>query len=82
MSSLHQQARIKTGSIVKQFKQYNPATVYRHCKKPFAQNPPLDKCKFNKEWTSKLTPQDKHSILHAFPKRRQSEGSFTSPQVA
>ena len=82
MAILHQQASIKISSIVKQFKQYNPATVYRHCKKPFAQNPPIDKRKFNRGRPSKLTPQDKRSILRAVPKLRQSDGSFTSPRVA
>ena len=37
MASLLQQADIKISSIVKQFKQYSPATVYRHYRKPFAQ---------------------------------------------
>ena len=82
MVSLHQQAGIKISSIVKHFKQYSPATVYRHCKKPFAQNPPIDKRKFNRGRPSKQTPQDKRSIVRAVPKLRQSDESFTSPQVA
>ena len=56
MASLHQQGGIKISSIVKQFKQYRPATVYRLCKKPFAQNPLIDKRKFNRGRPSKLTP--------------------------
>ena len=82
MASLRQQAGIKISSIVNQFKQYSPATVYRHCKKFFAQNPPIDKRKFNRGQLSKLTPQNKRSILLAVPKLRLSDGSFTSPQVA
>ena len=82
MASLHQQDGIKVSSIVKQFKQYSPATVYRHCKKSFAQNSPIDKRKFNRGQPSKLTPQDKRSILRAVPKLRQSDGSFTSPRIA
>ena len=82
MASLRQQAGIKISSIVNQFKQYSPATVYRHCKKSFAQNPPIDKRKFNRGQLSKLTPQNKRSILRAVPKLRLSDGSFTSPQVA
>ena len=68
MASLHQRAGIKIRHIMKQFKQYSPGTVYRHCKKPFAQAPPIDKRKFNRGRPSKLTPQDKRSILCAVPK--------------
>ena len=82
MASLHQQTGIKISSIVKQLKQYSPATVYRHCKKPFTQTSPIDKHRFNRGRPSKLTPQDKHSILRSVPKLRQSDGSFTSPRVA
>ena len=77
VASLHQQAGINISSIVKQFKQYSPATVYRHCK-----NPPIDKRKFNRGRPSKLTPQGKRSILRAVPKLCQSDGSFTSPPIA
>ena len=80
MASLDQQATIKISSIVNQFKQYSPVTVY--CKKALVQNPPIDRRKFNRGRPSELTPQNKRSILRAVSKLRQSDVSFTSPQVA
>ena len=51
MASLYQSAGIKISSI--------------GTSKPIAQNPPIDKRKFNRGGPSKLTPQDKDFILDA-----------------
>ena len=72
MASLHHQASLKISSIVKQFKQYIPATVYWRCKKP------LEKRSFNSRRLSRLAPQDKSSVLRAVLRLCQLGGSFTS----
>lgn len=78
MASLHHQASLKISSIVKQFKQYIPATVYWRCKKPFGQVPPVEKRSFNSRRLSRLAPQDKSSVLRTVLRLCQLGGSFTS----
>jgi len=82
MASLRQHARKRVKDIVKIFPQYSSATVYRHCKAPIGQDPPIDQRKFNRGRPSKITQQDIRAIVRAIAKLRVSDGSFTAPRVA
>jgi len=42
MASLFQHAGLKPEEIGRYFTQYSKATIYRHCKKPIGEEPPID----------------------------------------
>ena len=42
----------------------------------------MDKRRFNRGRPSKITKQDRRSIIRSLKKLRETEGSFTSPRIA
>ena len=82
MASLHQHGGLKVKEVVKLFPTYSQASIYRHCKRHIGPLDPVDKRRFNRGRPSKITKQDRRSIIRSLKKLRETEGSFTSPRIA
>ena len=77
----YQLSNIRGKKLLKMFPQYSKAAIYKHAQKPLNGEPVFDKRKANKGRPSKLSPQDKRSIVRSITSLRQKEGSFTSKRV-
>jgi transposase len=77
----YQLSNIRGKKLLKMFPQYSKAAIYKHARKPLNGEPVFDKRKANKGRPSKLSPQDKRSIVRSITSLRQKEGSFTSKRV-
>jgi hypothetical protein len=77
----YQLSNIRGKNLLKMFPQYSEAAIYKHAQKPLNGEPVFDKRKANKGRPSKLSPQDKRSIVRSITSLRQKEGSFTSKCV-
>ena len=82
MPSLQQHGALKVKEVVKSFPTYSQTSIYRHCKKHIGPSHPVDKRRFNRSRPSKITKQDRRSIICSLKKLRETEGSFTSPRLA
>ena len=76
-----QLSNIRGKKLLKMFPQYSKAAIYKHAQKPLNGEPVFDKRKANKGRPSKLSSQDKRSIVRSITSLRQREGSFTSKRV-
>ncbi len=77
----YQLSNIRGKRLLKMFPQYSKAAIYKHARKPLNGEPVFDKRKANKGRPSKLSAQDKRSIVRSITSLRQKEGSFTSKRV-
>ena len=82
MAALHQKSGMTIKELVEMFPQYSQRSIYRHAKKPFNQEAPHDKRKFNKGQPPKLTFRDKRTILRMIKILRWREGSFSAKRLA
>lgn len=77
----YQLSNIRGKKLLKMFPQYSKAAIYKHAQKPLNGEPLFDKRKANRGRPSKLSPQDKRSIVRSITSLREKEGSFTSKRV-
>ena len=73
---LYQDKGIRGKKILKIYPKLSKATIYRHHKKPLADKT-LDKLKHNHGRPRRISPWDKHIILHQIHILREQYGSFT-----
>ena len=73
---LYQDKGIRGKKILKIYPKLSKATIYRHHKKPLADKT-LDKLKHNHGRPRRISPSDKHLILHQIHILREQYGSFT-----
>ena len=77
----YQLSNIRGSSLLKMFPQYSKSVIYKHAKKPLNGEAILDKRKENKGRPTKLSLQDKRSIVRSLKSLREKEGSFTSKHI-
>ena len=77
----YQLSKIRGASLLKMFPQYSQAAIYKHAKKPINGEPVFDKRRQNKGRPTKLSLQDKRSIVRSLKILREKEGSFTSRRI-
>ena len=76
MTSLHQHGGLKVKEVVKLSPNYSQASINRHCKRHIGPSDHVDKTRFDRGWPSKITKQDRRSIIRSMKKLRETEGSF------
>ena len=81
IAALYQKAGVSRKTLCSMFKQYSPATIYRHTIKPIGQKAPFDSRRNNRGRPKIVSMQDRRATLRAIPKLRKPCGSFTSPSV-
>jgi len=79
--SAYQLSNIQGAALLKMFPQYSKAAIYKHAKKPINGELVFDKRKLNKGRPSKLSLQDKRSIVRSVTSLREEVGSFTSKRI-
>jgi hypothetical protein len=77
----YQLSKIRGRRLLKLFPQYSKAVIYKHAKKPLNGVAVVDKRRKNRGRPTKLSVQDKRSILRAVKSLRDKEGSFTSKRI-
>ena len=81
IAALYQKAGVSRKIVFPMFKQYSPATIFRHAIKPIGLKTTFDAPWNNEGHPKILSIQDRRAILRAIPKLQKSSGSFTSPYV-
>ena len=77
----YQLSKIRGTSLLKMFPQYSKAAIYKHAKKPINREPVFDKRRQNKGRPTKLSLQDKRSMVRSLKTLCENEGSFTSRRI-
>lgn len=81
MAVLHQQGKETISRIVKRYKQYSRASVYRHASVPLNSSPPIDKRTLNEGRPRLVSPRGSRAVTKEIPRQRKQVGSFTSKRV-
>jgi transposase len=74
---LHQDLGVKGNELLKRYKDYSRASIFRHAKKKIT-DITVDKRKFNQGRPKKLSVRDERNILRQIPKLRRSKGKSYS----
>ena len=82
MRFAYQVAGLRGKELLKKFKGYSKATIYKHAKREICdRQETADKRKQNKGRPPMLSPRDERNVIQQVKKLRQSIGSFTSKRI-